>query len=339
MRATGWMLPALLAVAVSAAARGDREPAEEPWRPGKPITIVVPWGAGGAADRLSRVLADELEGPLEQKVVIVNQPGDRGAAGIRTVLDAPRDGCTWAAGAAADLGSYRILGLLDTGWSDWVPYLCVAYVPVVAVHDEQPYQSFEELLQAFRERPEPITVATAGMRSAGHQAIEAIRRYAGIRYRHLSYDGGSPAVLAAAAGKAQVTTQWGAEEAQMLRARKLRALAVLADRPLELKGYGAIPPITRWLPQLKPAPAYYGLFLPAGTPRRVLKTLGRVWDTAIRESRALGEYAAERGLLFDPCWGEVAARRAYPSLQQAVWNEIDAGRAKTAPETAGIPRP
>ena len=89
------------------------------WKPQRPITIIVPWAAGGSTDQVTRVTAAEIEKHLGQKVVIVNQPGASGSIGTKSALDAPKDGYTWTAGAAQDLGSYETLGMLKTRISDW----------------------------------------------------------------------------------------------------------------------------------------------------------------------------------------------------------------------------
>ena len=70
------------------------------WKPTKPITIIVPWAAGGSTDQVTRVTASEIEKALGQKVVIVNQPGASGSIGTKNALEAPKDGYTWTAGAA-----------------------------------------------------------------------------------------------------------------------------------------------------------------------------------------------------------------------------------------------
>ena len=116
-------------------------PASAQWTPNKPITIIVPWAAGGSTDQVTRVTAAELEAPLGQKVVIVNQPGASGSIGTKNALEAPKDGYTWTAGAAQDLGTYVVLGMLDTKIADWHLYLTVANVPdrtVPAVWEQSP---------------------------------------------------------------------------------------------------------------------------------------------------------------------------------------------------------
>ena len=163
-------------VAVAAALALASFAAAAQWKPSKPITIIVPWSAGGSTDQVTRVTAAELEKALGQKVVIVNQPGAAGSIGTKNALEAPKDGYTWAAGAAQDLGVYRTLGMLDTNLGDWHLYLNVANVPVVGVNANAPYKTMAELLDAMKAKPGEIAVATAGVTSGGHNAMEAIAK-------------------------------------------------------------------------------------------------------------------------------------------------------------------
>src|SRR5919106_32549 len=158
---------ALAAFAAGAAAQ---------WQPSKPITIIVPWAAGGSTDQVTRVTAAELEKALNQKVVIVNQPGASGSIGSKNALEAPKDGYTWTAGAARDLGTYKVLGMLDTQIQDWHLFLNVANTSVVGVNAGAPWKSMKELLDDMKAKPEQISVATAGLASAGHGTIEPITR-------------------------------------------------------------------------------------------------------------------------------------------------------------------
>jgi len=338
MRKLSVVLTILVLIGAIAYATPTTTPSEG-WQPNKPITIIVPWGAGGSTDQVTRVVAAELEEPLGQKVVIVNTPGASGSVGTNEALTARHDGYTWAAGAAADLGAYPIKDLLDTTWDDWVMYLNVANVSVVAVNADTPYQTMDDLMAAFKARPGQVAVATAGQLSAGHQAMEALRKYTGIEYKHVTYDGGNPAVIATVAGEAEVTTQLAVEEADMLRGGRLRALAVLDSKPLSLKGYGEIPPITNWIPEYLSAPNYFGIWVPADVPAEVIETMGKIWDEVIANSQALKDYAAERGAVFDPAWGDDAVDKAMPFLSVVAWNYYDGGQAVMSPADIGIPRP
>ncbi len=176
-------------------------PGAQDWKPRKPITVIVPWGAGGSTDQITRLAAGILEDPIGQKVVIVNQPGASGSVGTKSVLDAAHDGYTWASGAAADLGTYKIQGMLDTTIQDWYLFLTVANIGVVAVNANAPYKTFDDLIAAFKAKPGQVTVATAGQVSAGRIAMESVRKLAGIEYKMVPYDGGNPAVIACVAGE------------------------------------------------------------------------------------------------------------------------------------------
>lgn len=308
------------------------------WKPDKPINLIVPWGAGGSTDRSSRTTAGIVEEHLGQKIVVVNQPGASGSVGTKSCLDAPRDGYTWTAGAAKDLGNYKVQGILDTVIQDWHLFLNVAMPQVVSVNVDTPYQTFDDLLKAFKENPGQVKVATAGINSSGHTAIEQIKKYTGIEYKHVTYDGGNPAVIATVAGEAEMVPQLSVEEVDMLRAGKLRALAVLTSEPLELEGYGTIPPITNWIPDFKTAPIYFGIFIPKGVPDDVINTLGKIWDDVMKQSPELKKFAAENAVVFDPAWGEEAQEKAFPMIQLDAWLKYDAGQAKISPEEVGIPR-
>jgi tripartite-type tricarboxylate transporter receptor subunit TctC len=309
------------------------------WKPTKPIQIIVPWGAGGSTDQMTRVVAGDLEDSLGQKIVVVNQPGASGSVGTKNALDAAHDGYTWAAGAAADLGAYKIRGLIDTTLDDWVLYLTVANVSVMSVNADEPYQDFGELLQAFKDHPGQIPVATAGQLSAGHNAMIAIQKYTNIEYKHVTYDGGNPAVIATVAGECVAVPQLAVEEADMLAGGKLRALAVLDDKPLELEKYGSIPPITKWVPDFAPAPNYFGIWIPKDAPKEVIDTFGKLWDDVMKNSDALKKYAASRGAVFDPSWGDAAQKKAMPYLSIIAWNLQEAGQTVMSPSEVGIPKP
>ena len=314
--------------------------AQATWKPTKPITIIVPWGAGGSTDQATRVCAAELEQALGQKIVIVNQPGASGSVGTKSVLDARRDGYTWSAGAAADLATYKVQGMLDTDLrKDWEIFLSVANVMVVAVNPSTPYKTFDDLLTAFKAKPGKITVATAGQSSAGHIAIELIRKYAGIDYKHVTYDGGNPAVIACVSGETEMTTQLAVEEADMIRGKKLRPLAVLSDKPLNLQGYGDIPPITNWLKDFKTGPNYFGIFIPKGVPQEIIDTVQKAWKATIFNSQKVKDYALSRGAVFDPSYGQEAQDRAFSYYQPVAWLYWEAGKAKISPDTIGIPKP
>jgi tripartite-type tricarboxylate transporter receptor subunit TctC len=335
---SGWRRSGLLALgALALALTLLSGTAWADWKPSKPISIIVPWAAGGSTDQVTRVVAGELEDALGQKVVIVNQPGASGSIGTKSALDAANE-YTWAAGAAGDVGSYRVLGLLGTDIQDWHLYFDVANVAVVGVNAKTPYKTFDDLLAAMRKNPGQVRVATAGQSSAGHLAIEIIRKHQPFEYKHVTYDGGNPAVIATVAGETEVVTQLAVEQADMLRAGKLRALAVLSDQPLEIEGYGTIPPLTKWIPNFDYPPNYFGIWVPRGVPNEVVVTMNKVWRDKIAKSEKLRKYAASRGAVFAPYYGMDALRRVIPYIQNTAYVYADAGKAKLDPVELGILR-
>src|SRR5213082_4286713 len=117
------------------------------WKPTRPINLIVPWAAGGSTDQVTRVTAAELEKALGQTIVIVNQPGASGSIGTKSALDAAKDGYTWTAGAAQDLGAYQTLGSLKTNiQKDWHLFLNVANIQVIGVNPQRPWKNAKELL-------------------------------------------------------------------------------------------------------------------------------------------------------------------------------------------------
>ncbi len=328
-----------IALAATALAAVPATAQDYSWKPDKPITIIVPWGAGGATDQVTRVTAGVLEDALGQKVVIVNQPGASGSIGKKNASEAPRDGYTWAAGAPKQLGTYKLLGQWDTWVDDWQLYNTVTNVPLVSVNPNSPYETMADFVAAMKEGK--VTIATAGAGSSGHAAAEAVKGVVGGGYKHLTYDGGNPAVVATVAGEAEATTQLASEQAEMVRAGRLRPLAVLADQPLEIEGYGTVPPVTDFvdedLPILSTA---FGIFIPKeGTPPEVIETFNQIWAEVIPNAEPLRSYALEKGALFTPASGDAAREKVWPEIQADAWSFDAAGRTTMSPDELGIPKP
>jgi tripartite-type tricarboxylate transporter receptor subunit TctC len=330
------LLPRPLVAALLLAAAGA---AQAQWQPSKPITIIVPWAPGGSTDQVTRVTAAEIEKALNQKVVILNQPGASGSVGTKNAMEAPKDGYTWTAGAAKDLGTYKVLGMLDTSVKDWHLYLNVAHIAVVGVNADAPYKTMADLLAAMKAKPGSVTVATAGVNSSGHAAIESIARATGTSYKHVTYDGGNPAVVATVSGETQVTTQLAAEQTDMIRAKKIRPLAVVGDKALDIEGFGTVPPLSQFIPGFKDPINYFGVFVPKGVPAEVTATLDKLWAGQMANNAPLKKYAQGRGALFAPIAGDAAQAAVFPAVQAYAWTQQAAGKAKVSPDTVGIPKP
>ncbi|MEO9102706.1 MAG: tripartite tricarboxylate transporter substrate binding protein [Burkholderiales bacterium] len=309
------------------------------WKPDHPITIIVPWAAGGSTDQVTRVTAAELEKALDQKIVIVNQPGASGSIGSKSAWDAPKDGYTWTAGAAQDLGSYETLGMFATKIKDWHVFLSVANVQLIGVNPNTPYKTANALLDAMKAKPGQVSVATAGVTSAGHNAMELIAKATGVKYKHVTYDGGNPAVIATVSGETDVTTQLAVEQADMIRGKRIRPLATVSDKALDLEGYGSIEPLSKTVPGFKAPVNYFGIFIPNGVPDNVVKTMEKIWADKMADNAALKKYANNRGALFSPLSGQAAQEAVAPAIAANTWLLFDSGKAKVSPDTLGIQRP
>jgi tripartite-type tricarboxylate transporter receptor subunit TctC len=324
---------------VAASLLGLAAIASAQWKPTKPIRIIVPWGAGGSTDQAIRAVTGDLEEALGQSVVVVNQPGGGGAIGTKSVLDAPCDGYTWGSGAVKDLGTYIITGNLNTKVQDWHVFLNTANATVVSVNPTAPIKDFAEFLQMMKSDPKRLSVAVAGIPSAGHSAIEAIKLANGGDYKLVTYDGGNPAVISTVAGETMSTPQLLSEQIEMIRAKRLRPLAALTPEDLTVEGYGSVPTARKWLPKVAADPIYFGIWIPKCAPKEVVDTMGRVWREKIATSKALKDFANLRGQIIAPYAGEEAQKRAWPTIVNAAWGLADSGKAKMKPDQAGMPRP
>ena len=313
--------------------------AQAQWKPEKPVTVVVPWGAGGSTDQVVRVLAQELQQALGQTVVVVNQPGASGSIGTKSVLEGDKDGTLMASGAAKDLGTYAVSGLLDTKAEDWHLYLAVINASVVGVNSATPYNSLDDLIKAMQEKPGSVTVATAGITSSGGDGLRQLQEAFGVEAKQITYDGGNPAVIATVGGETEATTQLGVEQAEMLRAGKLRGLAVMSSKPLSLEGVDPIPPITDFKSDFKLADNYFGIFVPKGVPQDVTDTLDRIWTEILPKSEGLAKYAQGRGAIVAVLHGDEALKAVMPAIRVAAYGLVARNQAKIDPASIGIEKP
>lgn len=331
------LLSPLIACAVSAFATAAMAQ-DYAWKPDRPVTIIVPWAAGGSTDQMARIVASELEAELKQKFIVVNQPGASGSIGTKNAVEAPKDGYTWAAGAATDIGTYRVLGLLDSGLKDWHMFFAVANITAIAANPNAPFKDFGQLLEALKTGGANVPIATAGLSSAGHNFLESVKAAAKVDYKHVTYDGGNPAVLSAVSGETQAVSQLLVEMSEFIKGKRLVPLAVLSDKPIMLEGFGELAPVTKWLPTM-PAPMnYFGIWVAKGTPEPIVKTMEAVWDKKIKNSEALKKYAVARSALFTPIFGNEAETESFKMVRYSAWLYFDAGKGKVSPDTLGIPR-
>ena len=309
------------------------------WIPEKPIHIVVPYGAGGVTDQIVRVVSQEMTPVLGQDIVVVNQPGASGSVGTRAVMDAPHDGYTWLSGGVRDIGTYAVVGMLDTRFDDWHPFVVATMTGILSVNPSTSIKTVDDFISAVKTNPAGTLVATAGINSSGGQAIGALAAAANVKVEQIVYDGDNPAVLATVKGEAQATTQLSLTQAEMLRAGRLRALAVFSSTPMALEGIDNILPITQWLPNIVPTENFVGIYLPKGVPQEVVDTLSKVWVKTLRASEPLNRLCSTRGCGINLMTPDKAKAASKPLIQAAAWGIFERNEHKVSPADLGIARP
>ncbi len=307
------------------------------WKPTRPVTVVVPWPAGGASDTTGRMIAGQMEQTLGQRMVIVNTPGGAGAIGTKEVWDKPHDGYTITANATAGFVSYAVQGRVEQTHRDWAFFLPMYTPNVIAVKPDSPYKTLEDLIAAMKAKPGAVTVATAGVGSSGYFFIEIFKAVAGITYRHVPYAGGAPAVIAVASGEAEMVPQLSIEVAELLRSNKLRALAVSTKEPLTIDGYGTIPSITKALPKFEEYGSYFGLMVPKNVPKEVLAAYEDAFQKAAA-TKAVKDYATTKGGVAISISGPQADDLVERLARKEAWIMFDAGQATKNPNDLKIPR-
>ncbi len=306
------------------------------WTPDRPIRIIVPYGAGGVTDQIVRVVAQEMEPVLGQSVVVVNQPGAAGSVGTQAVMDAPLDGYTWLSGGVRDIGTYAVVGTLDTGIEDWNIFTVATITGILSVNNGSDVADLSGFVDAVRTDPQSMFVATAGINSTGGQALGALATAAGIEPEQLVYDGGNSAVMATVSGEAQATTQLSLTQAEMIRAGQLRPLAVFSSTPMTLDGSDPIPSINDFYPDIAPTENFVGIYLPMGVPQDVVDHLASVWEETLSASEALATLCSTRGCGINLNVTEEALEASMPLVQAAAWGLFERNEHAVSPAELGI---
>ena len=308
------------------------------WKPTKTITAIVPWPAGGATDLTVRILASEMEKVLGQRISVVNTAGASGAIGMQNAYDAPRDGYTWTGNADVSVVNYPVLDLMKVTHRDWNQWYALMTPNIIAVTADYPVKELPDLVKLMKDKPGQIAVASAGVGSSGHTALEVFSSVLGVKARHVPYAGGNPAVVATISGESNVVMQLSMEEADMIRAGKLKPLANMSDRPLTISGYGEVPPITKYYPKFPSIGSHFGLMLPKGVPQNVIAAIDKAFDAAAK-SEALAKFADQKAVFLVNLKGAAADKKMDEVASIVTWTLFDTGSAKVSPAQFNIPKP
>jgi tripartite-type tricarboxylate transporter receptor subunit TctC len=241
--------------------------------PSAPIRIVVPFPPGGGTDILARILAQKLNEASGQPAVVDNRAGAGGTIGSALVAKSSADGHTiliMPAGIAAHASLYKTLPYDPA--RDLAPVSRLASGPLVlVVHPSMPAKSIKEFTALAKKRPNEINFGSAGSGTLPHLSAELFNAMSGIRMIHIPYKGAGAAVTDLVAGRVPVYFMNILQSLSLINAGKLRALGVTTPQRT---------PIAPDIPAIAEAglPGYdmtnwYGMFVPAATPREVTAKL------------------------------------------------------------------
>ena len=206
--------------------------------PSHPITLVVPFSAGGPTDAMARILADHMRTTLGQNIVIENVTGAAGSLGVGRVVRAPPDGYTVSIG---HLGTHVANGAIyKLGYdlvADLEPVVLLPSNPMIIVSTNAvPAKTLKELIAWLKAKPAPATAGTAGAGSGSHIAGLYFETVTGIKLQYVPYRGTAPALTDLVAGQIDIIIDQTSNSIAQVRAGTIRAYAVTDDKRVEVGG-------------------------------------------------------------------------------------------------------
>jgi tripartite-type tricarboxylate transporter receptor subunit TctC len=270
------------------------------------IKIIVPSTAGGGADVLARMLADQIGKTQGQTVVVENRPGAGNTIGTEAVARSAPDGNTLLITTPEFVINPHLRKLSYDPLTSFAPICILARSPqLILVNPATPYKSLAELLDAARQKPGELTVASAGPASSPHVGIERIKHDAKVDFTYVPYQGSGPAlnallgqhVTAAMASYPNVTGQ--------IRSGQLRAIAVASlSRVDDLPD---VPTVQESGFKDFDLDIWFGVVAPAGTPQDSLAQLTAWFKAALQNPEILSKLKAQGLFAVGACGADSAA--------------------------------
>jgi tripartite-type tricarboxylate transporter receptor subunit TctC len=258
---------ALAAIAVAPWAAADA------W-PTKPVTVIVPFPAGGGTDAFARPLSAVLTRQLGKQVLIDNKGGAGGTLGAGLAARSAPDGYTFFMGAVHHAIAPAMYPKLDYDLrTDFVPVALISRVPQVIVVNPSkvPAGTLKELVAYLKSHPGKLNFGSAGNGTSHHLAGELFKLQTGTFITHIPYRGAGPALQDLIAGQVDMMFDGLGSSASHIRQGRIRALAVAADR--RAPGFPNVPTsVEAGVPTYQVA-TWYGLWAPKGTPKDVLERM------------------------------------------------------------------
>ncbi|WGJ89647.1 tripartite tricarboxylate transporter substrate binding protein [Achromobacter mucicolens] len=288
----------------------------------RPITLIVPFAAGGGVDGMGRLLAERLRSELPQGVVVENKPGASGMLGAAAVVRAAPDGATLLLGSAGETAINPLVFKTKMQYQpekDLAPIALIARVPnVLVANPKLPVASVEQLVAYGRAHPDKLTYATSGVGNPQHLNGELLQSLAGIKMVHVPYKGAAAQLVDVAAGSVDLTFVSLAGALPFIKSGKVKPLAVTSAKRASFAP--DIPALAEYAPLKDYAlENWFGVFVPAGTPPQVQQKLAAAIDRALKDEKFVASIR-ELGGEVQPMSQD--AFRAFIKAQTAVFAKV-----------------
>ncbi len=313
--------------------------------PGRPITAVVMYGAGGGTDTVIRTITKAMADSTGWTINVINKPGAVGGVATRFVLNKPNDGYWWL-GAANYNKFVRVMGHSDSkAWEDWQYFQSANSIASWSVRPDSPYKTFEDVIDAAKKNPGKISISTSGTGGLWQELALIVSEAAGVKLKYVPYKGGKPATLAGLQGEVDIAGGGVHEHIEFIKAGKLRNLQQTGRKDLVVPGVGTLRSVGQMIPSLKPllpVGGIYNIALKRDTPLEILESIKKAFIAAAH-SDAFAKIAKAKYFDIDVRTGQAADRRA--AQVEAVtastfWNVRDQiGKKVKSPQELGLPNP
>lgn len=260
--------------------------------PERPVRVIVPYSPGGVVDSVARIAGSRLGAMLGQQIVVDNRAGGGGNIGVEIVVRATPDGYTLLMGSNGTnaINPSLYAGLPFDPAKYLVPVSLVATSALaLVVPASLPAASVGALIALARAKPGAINYASSGNGSTSHLAGELFKSMAGINMVHVPYKGAAPAVIDVASGRIQVMFTGISTTLPHIKAGRLKALGVTGEKRLDI--LPGVPAVSEQLPGYD-VTSWYGVFAPAGTPKKRVDILQRALATILTTQETQGRIAA-----------------------------------------------
>lgn len=252
--------------------------------PKGPITLVVPFAAGGATDVVSRLIAQKLGERISRTVVVENLGGGGGAIGAAKVARAAADGHTLLMGTIAThvINPLTTPKLAYDPQRDFTPVSLIVTVPnVLLVNNKIKAKSVDELLSLLKNQPGKLSYGSSGMGTPPHLSGELLKSLTNVNMTHVPYKGGGPAITDLIAGHIPILFDVLSGAASHIRAGSVRALAVTTRE--RVASFPGIPTMAESGVSDYDTWTWNAIFAPAGTPRPVVENLSNALQAVVKD--------------------------------------------------------